>query len=268
MSEEEDMALEPARFSKLKWILAILGIAALLFVFAAMTTLVFVFELPFRFFFGWILHLIAVVPGLSPPWGQLVGISACLAVVVILTHRFIGWWLAANERETAWRLPQTLAVISLLLLGSVAAIAISGIVHQLVWLADDEFIVNSGKDVKRTVIMNHTRMLMLAMEEFREAEGRPPDSLRELEEKLGPRCPETSISPGAGRAKEPFLLVRPGAPPIREDVPVLISPPIRNQLRMIIGFESGFCRIIYEREFQEWFEKYRAMSAQDPASYE
>lgn len=242
---------------------------AMMVLVSAAAGLLLLWELPLRVLFGWAFHAWELFPRLLPRWAELLFPLACLLASVWLAHRFLRWWSATKGRAIAWRPAHSAAVILLLLFGSAAAIAISGIAHQLFWLSQDKLLTN-GRATERTVITNHSRQLWSCMEEFRAAKGRLPESMQELESEFAGRL-KARIDPGSGRPGEPFLLVagRGEMPTRRGEIPWILSPRVRNSSQYIMVFESGACAIIYEGEVEKWLRDEAAVQApQTPAFHE
>jgi hypothetical protein len=226
-----------------------------------------IFEIPIRFLLGWILHLYRTVPPLLPQWGGLLLPLACVVLSAVLVHRFIRWWLVAKGSGRGWAFAQSAALLGLVLLTSGAAIAISGIVHQMAWLAQGQ-VITDGKPRERIAVMMQTRLLLLAIDDFVKTRGRYPATLKAIEDQYGPKAPKTWVSTGSWKTPEPFLLVQPGAPLFRNaDSPVwVISPVIKGQV--IVGFEDQACRIYPAGLVDEWLERWMAAPATDNSTDE
>lgn len=253
MTGKDTEAAEPVRMSRragsyFSWLVGF-GMAGFV---SALVGLLLLWEVPFRVAFGWVFHALTILPRLLPRWPELLFPVACLAATVWLAHRFLGWWFAARGRPLLWRAGHSAAAVFLLVLGSGAAIAISGIAHQLFWLSQDR-LLSDGWPRDRTAILSYCRQLSVAVEEFRTTKGRLPASMQELEAEFGLK---TRIDPGAGRPEESFVLVAgrsemPGRP---GDPPWILSPRVRNSDRYVVVFESGSCGLVYQREVEEWLQ--------------
>ncbi|QJE96716.1 hypothetical protein [Luteolibacter luteus] len=243
-----------------------LKVCLLVLVISFFTSSLIILEIPIRFFFGWALHLHETVPGLLPKWRGLLLPLGCLVLTAFLVHRFIRWWLVAKGSERAWSFAQSGAILGLVLLCSAAAIALSGIAHQLAWLSQDQMITD-GRPRARTEVMVRTRQLLIAIDDFVETEGRYPATSKEIDDHYVSKAPKTWISV-KGRAAEPFVLVPPGAPLFRNtEIPMrLISPAVEGQV--IVVFEDGACMIYPVALVNEWLEKYEKTPAAEIPAHE
>lgn len=232
------MSEEPPPKAVNKWrerIFAYIAIGVLL-MFAACSGLITFLEFPLRLAFGWIWHLVQGVPVLLPQWPELLLPLACLAVATWLAHRFIRWWLAAKGSALDWRGRHTVSAAAIILLGSAAAIALSGVAHQAVWLADAPWWTNGGRAYERTEAMNKIRQLHRALVDFESEHGRPPDSLEELDPAINRRL--FHQSPSAGEPPEPIVYLKPGD---SDPATVVLVSPLLESLRerVVVGFRSG-----------------------------
>lgn len=268
MSEETAAGEAPPRRSFLKIFYEALGISLLVLLLAFFSPAVFMVEVPIRFVLGWAFHLHEMVPALLPKWSGLLLPLACLALTAALVHRFVRWWLRVKGSERPWSFAQSSALLGLVLLGSGAAIAISGIVHQLAWIPQGEVLVNPRRSSDRSMILMRTRELLMVMEDFIETRSRYPANLKEIEEFTGSRVPKTWISLSRKSAPEPFLLVQPGAPRLRHsESPVrLISPELEG--RVVVGFEDGSCSPYPAGLVNEWLERLLKPSASEIPAHE
>jgi hypothetical protein len=241
MNEPED-PLKPMPSPFRRWLRRIFGAILLLglcFLMAPMGNAV-----PFLFVthlgIGWWWHLANVLPPLVPEWPALLLPLTCLALATPLSHRFMVWLASAKNPTPAWRLPQTLGVMALLLLASAAAIAVSGITHQLAWLLRTPSIESTGSGGSFSKVSGTTKDLVNAIVEFERAEGRYPESLAEVEEAFPALRGHSRVAPAAGRPLEPFIYIK---PPSTEAVgmnTVLIVSPARPTTNLVfVGFALG-----------------------------
>ena len=215
---------------------------SLLLLFAVCSGLITALELPLRLLLGWIWHLAPAVPLLLPQWPKLLLPLAGLALATWLVHRFIRWWLTAKGKALDWRARHTVSATSLVLLGAAAAIALSGVVHQAVWLADAPWWTNRGRFVERTEAAHKIRQLHIAIIEFEDGHGRYPDSLAELDLKENPQL--LHQAPASGEPPEPILYLKPREALVHREgdngIAMLISPLLGSQRdRVVVGFTSG-----------------------------
>ncbi|WP_035608756.1 hypothetical protein [Haloferula sp. BvORR071] len=189
---------------------------------------------------GWWWHAENVLPPLLPQWPALLLPLACLGIAIPVGHRFMLWLVASRERATIWRLPQTLCVIALLLLASAAAIAMSGITHQLAWLLSTQSIDSTGPRSSSSKVRDATRDLLDGVLEFKTSKGRYPETLAEVEEAFPKLRGCSRIAPSAGRPLEPFIYLKPGSHEVTENYVLLVSPGRPGLGGMVVvGFASG-----------------------------
>lgn len=186
-------------------------------------------DLPFLFVahlgIGWWWHAAGVIPPLLSQWSAALLPLACLALSVPLAHRFMVW--LAESRQGAWRWSQTLGVLALLLLGSAAAIAMSGITHQLAWLMSSQAVESTGAGGSFSKVSDGTRAWTEAVIEFESTKGRYPESLAEVAEAFPKMRGRQTIEPAASRMPEPFLYFKPKSEETVDWDTVLIVSPAR-----------------------------------------
>lgn len=202
------------------------------------------YEIPFHLLMGWALHPLSVVPTLLPRLSSAVGPLVGLFLSLWFIHRFINRFSRTGDHGIMWRPSHSVAVLALPLLGSAAAITLSGVAHQLVWLSQSQLVDRGNRDFERIMAMHSAKQLVLGMQEFAEEHRRYPGSIGELESALSPEARKlTWISPAEGRPSEPFVLLRPGASPANDPtVPVLASPTLPDPGVQIVGFADGSVR--------------------------
>lgn len=216
------------------WIIRLAVWGFIVVFFGAATGLITLLEAPFRLVFGWALHAWVTLPPLLPRWNELLLPSAALGLALFLTNRFVRWALVAKGSKLPWQGRHTVLSTFLLLLGAAAAIAMSGIVHQIVWLGWEPWWGNGRSQV--TPAMSQTRQIVMWIHDFEEKNGRYPDSLEELD------LPTTlRVVPSRERGlQEPFVYLKPAGPlPAGEELPVLVSPLLPDSDRVVVGYLSG-----------------------------
>lgn len=211
---------------------------------------VFIIQIPFHFVCGWWIHAWKALPHLLGKWQEAVLPVGCLLMAAVIAHRFVGRWVDEKFPARTWRIRHTAAAIALLLLGSAAAIAASGVVHQMFWLANGNMTERSGKsDV--TVAANNGRQLMFVLFEFKNEKGRYPNSFEELEMQKGNALYALYIRKLAwlisrdGQVPEPWILLRPGSTEValpRE--PVIMSPLIVRDGVVVVLYGDNSVRSI------------------------
>jgi hypothetical protein len=214
------------------WTIVILVISAL----GSCTVLV---ETPVHFVLGWFFHAAKTLPSLLGNWRPLVAPLGCLVLATWLVHRFVRWWQVAKGKTPSWRLRHTCSAVALLLLGSGAAIALSGVVHQVVWLLSDPWMEDRGKRAELTMAVNNGRQLMLALLEFHQTKGRYPYGFHELELPQDLMWVQTSNR----SVREPFILLHPGGRRfVNADEPLIVSPVIQREGKFVVGYGDGSVR--------------------------
>jgi hypothetical protein len=256
------MSEEPPPTPAHRWserLYAIIAIS-LVVMFLGCSGLITVFELPLHLAFGWIWHLVKAIPALLPQWQKLLLPLGCLALATCLVHRFIRWWISAKGNAIDWRARHTIPATVLILLGSAAAIALSGVVHQAVWLLDAPWWTNRGRAMERTEAMSKIRQLHLAIIDFESEHGRYPDSLAELDLKNGLSL--LSQSPAPGEPPEPIIYLTPREAPDHSDtdygIAILVSPLLGSDREgIVVGFTSGAARSMFRKQLPEILETRR-----------
>lgn len=94
----------------------------------------FILEVPYHLVCGWAFHAWKAIPPFLEKWREGVLPLGCLVLAVLLSNRFIIRWAEKKRPYLTWKMRHTVAMFSLLLLCSGAAIAMSGVVHQAFWL--------------------------------------------------------------------------------------------------------------------------------------
>lgn len=211
--------------------------------------LAFLSELPFRCLFGWAVHLWVMVPVLLPQWRGLLLPMACTGISLWLGHGFIRWGMAANESGHRWSLSRTAALFGLLLLCSGAAIAMSGVVHQLAWLLKEPCLTN-GIMIERTRAMSQVRRLLDGIAAFCAENGRYPDGLGELESFQPDLARDFWIEVGGASAPERVIYLRPPPELAGEagaaESTLLVSPALQPNGRVVLG-RGDLSAVVVER---------------------
>lgn len=238
MSEEAITVKSP---TSRRWTWIIRGVlwTIVILVFSALGSCTVFVETPVHFVLGWFFHAAKVLPQSLGNWRPLAAPLGCLILATWLVHRFVRWWQMAKGKTPSWRPRHTFSAVALLLLGSGAAIALSGVVHQAVWLLSDPWIEDRGKRAELTMAVNNGRQLMLALLEFHQTKGCYPHGFHELE------LPQDLmwVQSSNRTVREPFILLHPGGKrPVNADEPLIVSPVIQKEGKFAVGYGDGSVR--------------------------
>ena len=138
-------------------------------------------ELIFALAAGWFLHAARVVPDFFAQWHAVVLPAAALALAWWTGHRLIRWWLASRSSALAnvWTMGRSAMLLGMLLLCGAAAIAVSGVAHQMMWLGKTKW-TQSNRRSEVTRMISDIRQCGLVLMEFEEERGRLPHSWDEV----------------------------------------------------------------------------------------
>lgn len=207
-------------------------------------------EIAFHLIAGPIIHGWRHLPPFVAQWRSSLLPLACLVVAIALVHRFICWWIVKKEIRKTWRWEHTAAAGSLVLLGSAAAIAMSGITHQAAWLFSSPWLEDNRR-TSQTVAINNARQVLLALFEYETAHGRYPDTLDEAVKASELSQQMLWVETGPGRLREPFIFLRPGRPTSNVIEPVLVSPVIRPDDKVAVGYSDCSVRSMPLKAWQK-----------------
>lgn len=234
---EEVSQDEPVKMPRRRsWIIRLAVWGFVVVFFGTASGLITLLEAPFRLVVGWALHAWVTLPPLLPRWSELLLPLASLALALWIGHRFMGWLLAAKTSEFRWQGRHTVSATFLLLLGAAAAIAMSGIVHQVVWLGAERWWDGRPPGFQQSTAVSNARQILIALEAYEEKNGRYPESLAELD------VPDKLLRlPVRDRGlPEPFVYLKPADPlPAGEEIAVIVSPVLPDLDRVAVGYLSG-----------------------------
>ena len=233
---------------------AIMGLVALVFLAAFRWPLEFLYHLAA----GWLFHIGRDLSRPSPGWHGLLspmvlpGTAALVALCGF--HRLALWWRRATGRGEGWRFQHTALAGLLVLLGASAAIALSAVLHEAVWLPQGP-VIQSNRSYPRIQANSEARHLGLYLFEYETDKGRLPVSFRELEEHMSLQEMEPRIVSFVDlghRPPEPFVLLRPGGKLVDGTGPLLMSPalPERGEF-VVLGFNNSV-RTLPPRDLEEF----------------
>jgi hypothetical protein len=225
--------------------LGLLFVAFLVLLFASRN--VWIILLPFHLICGWFIHASKALPHLFGQWQEAILPIGCLLMAAVIAHRFVRRWVDEKFSHRAWRIRHTAGALTLLLLGSAAAIAASGVVHQMFWLAGGK-VIESNRRAELTMATNNGRQLMRALHEYQANHGRYPESFEGLvPELIHPESLRQLSWLGSrdGRVPEPWILLKPRFSG-ETIVPVILSPVIWSGgvPMVVVGYSDASMRSI------------------------
>ena len=190
----------------------------------------------------------------------------CLMVAGFLLHRFVCWWVKVKGNEMTWRPAHTMTALGIFLLGCAAAIAMSGVVHQLVWLSKDPWTEDRSRKPYQTEAVNNARQLLFVLYEFQEPEGRHPSSLQELEGKYQIPRRLWWVRTGDEKIPEPFVLLYPGGTESSEAIePWIVSPIIGSGGKIVVGYSDGSASSLPAGSLEKILQSRDFKSGNEPA---
>lgn len=214
----------------------------------------FAVEIPYHLVCGWALHGWKALPPFFEKWQAAVLPLVCLLMAFVLAHRFVRRWVEENRPTLDWCIRHTAAVYSLILLGSAAAIATSGVVHQFFWLAGGK-VIESNRRGELTMAMSNGRQLMMALLDYGNENGRYPHTFEELEMEYGEYSGIRRLwwlDTRDGKVPEPWILLRPGSSEVAlDDEPVIVSPVIAGEGTVVVGYGDSSVRRIHADKLKE-----------------
>lgn len=172
----------PARW---KWLRILAKVVGLALVLSLLLSLLVSYLAPIEFVYalaaGWVIHAMRVLPDLISKW-QFVSLPAVALVLAwLISHRLLRWWLTSRNHPAAeaWTMKQSGVVLTLLFLCSGAAITLSCVAHQMMWLSQTKWFESNlrTEPIKR---MHDIRQVMLMLYEFDHEQHRLPYSWNEL----------------------------------------------------------------------------------------
>jgi hypothetical protein len=255
MSGETDTPKTSKRWKRvLGKVARIIVITVVLVLFAGFTGITFPIEIAFHLIAGPFMHAWENLPPFLLQWRSALLPLGCLVVAIVLAHRFIRWWITSKDVRVSWHWGHTASAALLLLLGSAAAIAMSGITHQAAWLFSGPWVEDSSRSKytsKIALATRNARQIMLALEAYRTEHGRYPDTLDEAIIDKDAARQLLWVNAGPGRLLEPFIFLKPGRPSSKAIEPVLISPYIQGIDKIVVGFSDTSVRLVTLKTWQK-----------------
>jgi hypothetical protein len=248
------------------WIIRGVLWTVVIVVFSGLSSCTVLVETPVRFVLGWLFHAMKALPPLLGNWRPFVAPLGCLVLATWLIHRFVRWAQVAKGKPPSWRVGQTVSAVSLLMLGCGAAIALSGVLHQAVWLMSDPWTENRGRRSDQTEAVNKARQLLMALWEFHDSKGHYPNSLRELETEFDSPSQLAWVRNGLGQVREPFVLLHPGGKrPGNANEPLIVSPVVQSVGKFAVGYGDGSVKSLPAVQLEQILKRNR-ISLPQPSS--
>lgn len=212
---------------------------------------------------GWLIHASNALPPFIAKWQAAMLPLGCLLMAAVIGHRFVCRYVDEKFPERKWRIRHTAGALSLLLLGSAAAIALSGVVHQFFWLGRGEIIESRGAS-ERAIITLHTRNLAQAVLSFHNMNGRYPDSDAEFyREYFG----DDFAYPhwiGEGGVAEPILFLHPGRKEVlSSDEVLVVSPAFNNGRQVVVVMGDGEIQTINFEDLSKLLSEIRTKESEE-----
>jgi len=161
-----------------------LTLSALVILFLGLTFMVIVGEWTLQtvwfLFTGWLTHLIRVIPLLDWNLELIFCFLLALAIGTAMLHQSLNWLHKQGSFKQAWTAKRTLAFTSLLLMLFGISVAMTGIVHQSIWVMKGP-ITQSNHQSRTTSEINNAKQLYTACFSYAiDHKGNMPSNLRLL----------------------------------------------------------------------------------------
>jgi hypothetical protein len=208
------------------------------------------FEIVVHLLAGPFFHAAKNLPPFAAQWRSSLLPLACLVLAIVFAHRFIRWWITSREIRMSWRWRHTVAAAALLLLGSAAAIAMSGITHQAAWLFSSPWL-ESNRRTHQTIAVNNARQILLVLLEYETEHGRYPATLDEAVKAFDQSPRVLWVEAGPASLREPFIFLKAGQPSSGRIEPVIVSPLIQPGDRVAVGYNDGSVRSMTLKAWQK-----------------
>ena len=189
-----------------------LGVGIFLILFSILSGVSFYLEVAWYLLVGWILFLIANIKTLELNLEMaLCGVGALLIATYGL-HHLLTW----VRGEKPWRRSWTLSITVLMLMLFGSSIAMTGMIHQLGWMAREPFTQsNHGSRADRAVNISRLKELYLLLIEYDFDQEQLPQNFEELGriEYIDPtymKEKEFQFYPGRGFPSEPWIYLGAG----------------------------------------------------------
>lgn len=243
----EQVATSPrkGRLGCTRWLL--IGLGTLLGFFATLGGHPWLVEIPVRLAIGWLLHLVVNLPHLRWNPTTLALTLAAAALALVLLHRFVQGITSRTFQPSI-----TLRAAGIFLAATAAAIAMTGIVHELAWLARSPLTHDrAGSDRSETI--SNGKQLFLALLEL-DQEGIHPHTVNEVLAHY-PGMDDIVTYPATHRHtghREPFVLFHPGASlsELKPETP-LIGALGRVDRRVVVILAGGSAEQVTPQQLEQ-----------------
>ncbi|MCP5537643.1 MAG: hypothetical protein H7A51_15600 [Akkermansiaceae bacterium] len=239
MSEEASTANQPAKkkaatqVSRLAGCLVI-GLVLLFFGVVVFGSTILV-EIPYHLAVGWVFFLLSNVRALELNWEMAACGVGALLLAVFGFHRFLIW----VRKDKPWKWSWTVSMTAMMLMLFAASISMTGIIHQLGWMAREPLTQSSNRALL-TVNVSNAKQIFYSLVEYEDEHGQFPDHLQALViEGLvsAGAMEELSFHPERERATEPWIYLGEGKSFFdgsekegSNEYPLIISPrPVRGK---------------------------------------
>jgi hypothetical protein len=212
-------------------------VASVLVTFFA-TAMLLTFEGAIALFFGWIIFLWQVVPGVSVNWPTLllgIGALVVFAVSLHLAGRSILWRFTKEAKTNSrnWRGSWTISLIAAVLVLFAAGISLVGVVHQVSWLANADSPMMVQAIVKQSTPESDLKLLGLALANYDPPFGKLPAGGTFAADGRMLHSWETSVLPFAGYYSGGVDMERPWNDPVNQRyfkciLPIYINSSLRG----------------------------------------
>lgn len=221
----------------------------------------------FLFALGWIHFLLRVFPEITWNLSMIASSLAVLAVAIGGLHAI------ARHFRKDWRVRGTLACTGVIGVLFAAAIAVSGVFHQAVWLAKGDILGRRGPDSGSYENLGKAHQLMAGLTAYEVDHERFPDSIYELYPDYLNVDPLSDSDFWLFKAKDQSLhewLYYPEAknlaksPPakwsetMKDDERLCLVSPMFGDRKIVVGKIGGSARIMRRDAFLELFSAQQA----------
>lgn len=189
---------------------------------------------------GWVRYARELWSELAAQWRVGLLPLACLVGFVVLIQLVLAA-LWARGSAGSWKRVHGNVLAGLLMLGVVAAITVSSIVREMLWVNDEATLYEEwGWDSHLSRILNEGRQISQGIVSFKKAEGRYPETLEEFQGSPHHLAGERWQEGRTGSVVESYIYLKPAVGQTgREKVPLLISPVVVKHGKFAVFYTDG-----------------------------